>query len=284
MRQVQVLIGQGQTIELFIEGHRSRDRRFEQPRRGVLRSLQATGERVALLPVSISYERVPEETAFVNEALGSPAATPRLRSLLHWAVRALRRQIDLGSIHIAADRILLLDMRCDVHEVTHGTMAALQSGVVTTSRQLRAFLDAEAETLADIDLSWLQNAIERRGGRVLPSNRERDPLPAFSERCARHQFEHLFYADAIAAYPESPALDALIRNNGYAMPIRDSGDADDPRVRRVVDALFTSVFENFAAAAETAEASDVDEIGAYRSACLRSAARTTTSRGAPSSE
>jgi hypothetical protein len=284
MRHVQLLIGQGQTIELFIEGHRSRDRRFEQPRRGVLRSLQATGERVALLPVSISYERVPEEASFVNQALGSPAAKPGLRSLLRWTIRALRRQVDLGSIHIAADRLLLLDMRCDVREATHGTMAALQSGVVTTSRQLRAFLDAEAATLDDIDLGWLQSAIERRGGRVLSSNRERDPLPAFSERCARHQFEHLFYADAVAAYPENPALDALIRNNGYATPNREFGDADDPRVRRVVDALFTSVFENFGAATETAAGPDVDEIDAYRSACLRSSLPTTTSRGASSNE
>jgi hypothetical protein len=248
---VNELIRKGRTIELFIESHRSRDRRFHTPRRGMLRSLQATGETIALLPVAISYERVPEEASFSRELSGGEPSPRRLRGLLGWALRAARGKVNLGRIHLSWGRLVTLDMRADVHEVSRTLLEQLQAQVVITTRALRAFLDAERETLAGVELGWLRREIERRGGRVLDSSLLDEPLPASVERCMRNQFEHLFYADAAAAFPGNPAVEHLIRCNGYMVFRRDGMTADptDPRLQRVLHALFAPVFRDFSAVA-----------------------------------
>jgi dTDP-4-amino-4,6-dideoxygalactose transaminase/nucleoside-diphosphate-sugar epimerase/acyl-CoA-binding protein len=56
------------TIEVFIEGTRSRDRRFMAPKTGFLRSLSDSGGKHLVVPVAISYERLPEQDILVGEA------------------------------------------------------------------------------------------------------------------------------------------------------------------------------------------------------------------------
>jgi thioester reductase-like protein len=249
--KVNKLIRKGRTIELFIESHRSRDRRFLAPRWEMLRSLQATGETIALLPVAISYERVPEEASFIEELGGAEPSRGGLRGLLGWALRVARGEVDLGRIHLSWGRLVTLDTRADLNEVCRALFEQLQAQVVITTRALRAFLDAERVILAGVELQWLRRAIERRGGRVLDSSRLDEPLPASVERCMRHQFEHLFYADAAAAFVGNPAVEHLIRCNGY-MEFRSgpaASDTGDPRLQRVLEALFAPTCRDFAAAA-----------------------------------
>lgn len=249
--KVNELIRKGRTIELFIESHRSRDRRFLAPRREMLRSLQATGETIALLPVAISYERVPEEASFLEELGGAEPARGGLRRLLGWALRVARGEVDLGRIHLSWGRLVTLDMRANLDEVIHALLEQLQAQVVITTRALRAFLDAERSALAGVELQWLRRAVERRGGRVLDSSRLDEPLPASVERCMRHQFEHLFYADAGVAFAGNPAVEHLIRCNGYMEFRSDPAVADtgDPRLQRVLEALFAPTCRDFAAVA-----------------------------------
>ncbi|CAN0035385.1 unnamed protein product, partial [Hapterophycus canaliculatus] len=57
------------TFEVFVEGTRSRDRRFLAPKTGLIRALQGAreGATLWLVPVSISYERVPEQETLAEE-------------------------------------------------------------------------------------------------------------------------------------------------------------------------------------------------------------------------
>ena len=55
-------------FEVFIEGSRSRDRRFVTPKTGFLRSLKDSGGRHLIVPIAISYERLPEQDILAAEA------------------------------------------------------------------------------------------------------------------------------------------------------------------------------------------------------------------------
>jgi fatty acyl-CoA reductase len=128
--RVAELLDRGRTMAFFIEGARSRTGDFLEPKRGLLRCLQATGRRCALLPIAISYERVPEQDAFDRELAGSPRPTMRVGPLLGWIARAWRRQVDLGRIHIAAAEPVILDRGSDVHAVSHQVIDHLRSAMV----------------------------------------------------------------------------------------------------------------------------------------------------------
>ena len=59
-------------VEVFLEGTRSRDRRWVKPKVGFLRSLlEKTGGVLDLVPVCISYERVPEQRTLAGERYNS---------------------------------------------------------------------------------------------------------------------------------------------------------------------------------------------------------------------
>lgn len=193
--RIHSMIRDGKAIEFFIEGTRSRSREFLAPKRGLLRSIQATGETCVLLPVSLSYDRVPEEAAFILELAGAPKPKMRLLPLLAWTLRVFRGQVDLGRVHIACGTPVRMDRDSDIEALSHEVIDRLQSATVSTTFHLRGFLDRHP--IEGIDVDWLRNAIEQRGGRVLKSDlriaEDLDPLIAAT---LRHQFAHLFAAEA----------------------------------------------------------------------------------------
>ncbi len=255
-RCVRELIRGGGALEFFIEGTRSRARRFLPPHRGLLRSLQATGEQVALLPVYISYDHVPEEASFLAELQGAPKPPMRLRGLFRWTLQMMRGRVGLGRIHLVCGRLVILDLHSDVHDVSHRVMAELQTATAVTTHHLKAFLERvqsrSANALARVDLRWLEEAVTRRGGRVLATPGGQEPLGAIIERCMRYQFEHLFYAEAALAFAGHPAVEHYIRRNSYRSVATNDLDRDlgDPCGRQVLQTLFEPVCEAYAAVAE----------------------------------
>lgn len=248
-RQVHDLVREGRTLEFFIEGRRSRSRRFLEPRRGFLRSLQATGHRVALLPIAVSYDHVAEEATLLSELTGGEKPPMRLRDLAAWCLRLARGEIELGRIHVACGRPVALDLRGDVHDAAREVMAELQARTVTTTHHLRSFL-ANAG-LEGIDVAWLARAIARRGGRVLEAPRREHAVPAVIERCMRYQFSHCFHPEAALAFAGNPAAEHHVRRNGWAPGHALDAEAElaDPRVRDVLRALFEPVCSDYAATA-----------------------------------
>jgi fatty acyl-CoA reductase len=129
-RRVHELIAGGNTLAFFIEGGRSRTGEFLSPRRGLLRCLQSTEPSCALLPIALTYERVPEHDAFARELAGEPKQKMRLGALLSWAIDAWRGKVDLGRIHIACGTPVLLDATSDVHAVSHDVIDRLREAML----------------------------------------------------------------------------------------------------------------------------------------------------------
>ena len=235
-RQVQALVRERRVLELFIEGGRSRTRRFLEPRRGFLRSLQATGERFSILPVAISYDRVPEEASFLRELSGEPRPPMLLSALLGWTARLLRGKVALGRIHIACGEPLALDLGCDVRVVASDVIAELQAATVASTFHLRAFL--AREPTASVSVRALAEAIRARGGRVLESSLEgAAELPPRIETTLRAHFAHHFYPEARHALGEHPVVaNELARHDlrARAASCASSPDALGPDLLRAL--------------------------------------------------
>ena len=243
------LVRQGRVLEFFVEGQRSRSRRILPPRRGLLRSLQATGQPCAVLPLAIAYDHVPEERGFLEELGGAPKAPMRLRDLLAWTSRLFRGEVELGGAHLACGSPVRLDLTTDVHAASLELVAQIQTRMVATTHHLRAFL--EAQPLLDVDVAWLAGALARRGGRVLAVPPRGQPVHPAIERCLRAHFIHHFYPEAVLAFAGNPAVEHHVRRNAWAPSagLRDPhGELADPRVRAVLRALFDPIRADYAAA------------------------------------
>jgi len=249
--QVHSLIKSGRVMEFFIEGRRSRTRQFLTPRRGLLRALQGTGETCTVLPIAFSYDHVPEESDLMEELRGNPRPPMKLRGLMRWNKRVKRGEVDLGRTHITCGRPVNLSPESDVYGVSREIMAQLQTSTVSTKHHLRTFMRAAGGTLNDVDLRWLVEAIGLRGGLVLETTMDDEDVPPLIARCMNYQFEHVFYAEAALAFKGHPAVESHIRLNRYAEvgPPSPELELDDPRVVKVLVALFGPVVRGYRATA-----------------------------------
>jgi 1-acyl-sn-glycerol-3-phosphate acyltransferase len=223
-RRVEAMTREGKTIEFFIEGTRSRSRAFLSPKRGLLRCLQETGRTYTLLPVAISYDRVPEEEVFARELAGHPKPEMRLRGLVAWTIRVFRGQVNLGHAHMACAAPVLLGPETNLRVASQEVIARLQDATVSTTYHLRCFL--ERYPIEGIDVDWLRNAIEQRGGRVLESALPTpDPLDPRIAATLRHQFAHLFKDESAFDEPSRQLLQVL--NGPRQADAERSGHAEE---------------------------------------------------------
>ncbi len=243
------LVGARASLMFFVEGERSRARRVLAPRRGLLRGLQDTGGAFTVLPIAISYDRVPEEAAFERELGGGARSRMSLPAILKWLAQLARGQVRLGRIHMACGEPLLLAPSADVGALSRKLVAEQQRCIATTGFHLRAFL---AQTqLEGVDVAWLSEAIRARGGRVLDSAL---PVPedmtAAFHQSLRNQWMHWFHGDALALFPDSLALRLHVERQGWLAPAVEA-PTEDVRLRRVVEALFAPVAFDYALVARS---------------------------------
>jgi 1-acyl-sn-glycerol-3-phosphate acyltransferase len=250
-RQVQDLVKRRATLEFFIEGARSRSRQFLTPKRGMLSALQNTGQRCAILPISICYDRIPEEEALLEELKGGDKPTMRLRPLMRWLKRMRRGEVQLGRIHVGCGTPLVLDAKTDLREISRNIMTELQANMATTTHHLRAFVAKNPSLGLEVD--WLRQAIEERGGQVLesPLQGEEKLSPAL-ERTMRYHWMHWFYAEAKAAFGSQPAVANHLHLNGYFIPqsVSPMDSLKDRRVRRLLTALFDPIRQDYLTVAD----------------------------------
>ncbi len=196
--RVHALIRQGRTLEFFVEGQRSRSRQFLPPKRGLLRCLQATGTPCTLLPVALTYDRVPEESAFAAELAGGPKPRMRIGSLVSWVASAWRGRIDLGRIHIACGEPIHLDASSDIGDVSLEVIERLRDASAITTYHLEAYLAHHPED--GMNAATLRALIEDRGGRVLESQlRPPADLHPLIAGTLRQQFAHYLDAASVGA-------------------------------------------------------------------------------------
>lgn len=238
------LVAKGKTIEFFVEGQRSRSRQFLPPRTGLLRCLQGTGEKFALLPIAISYDRIPEEASLLRELRGAPRPPMKLSGLVGGIRQLTRGELSYGRIHISCGEPVMLSPHSDVRQVGGLVMGELQANTFVSTWHLRCFL--AKNDLPGVSLAWLRRQIELRGGKVFESALRGDDVDAAAERCMRYHWMHWFYADARAAWGEHPVLEHHIRNNSYAELPRPPKDAlADDRLVALLRALFEPIARDY---------------------------------------
>jgi fatty acyl-CoA reductase len=262
-RDIHQLVDKQATLQFFIEGQRSRSRQFLQPHRGLLRCLQGTGKPFIVLPVSMSYDRIPEETTFLRELRGYPKDRMRLRGLVQWSRRMLRGEVQLGRLHVACGAPLLLSPKEDPHVFSRKVMQQLQEQTVITDYHLRYFIQAQLRDRpgAAVEQGALKAAIEARGCRVLdsaaptPSAHALDPV---MERTLRNQWAHLFIQDAALRQPQNLALAHHAGLTAFAAADRprlpdaanSSAAAPDAWLLQLEAALFATVCHDYQALAQ----------------------------------
>lgn len=243
--QIQRLVDNRQTLEFFIEGTRSRSRQFVQPRRGLLRALQNTGVPCTLLPISISYDRVPEESAFLKELDGGAKPKMRMGPLLKWSRQLASGQIDIGRVHLACGEAVHMHQDSDVYAVSRQIMAELQAKTVVSAFHLRQFLSQHPQL--SLDYEGLKALIQARGGQVIDSPLTESSLPSTTEMTLRYQWKHLFYADLQAHWPNHPAIETHLRQNAYGPLPRPQSGADEAALAQLLDLLFNPLFQAYSA-------------------------------------
>ena len=235
------IAGKKASVMFFIEGQRSRAREFLEPKRGLLRGLQATGQTFAILPLAIAYDRVPEEAALERELNGGRRSKMSLPALVKWVAQLARGNVQLGRVHISCGDPLRLDGKSDVRELADAVLASQQTLMAVSRFHLRSFLCEPG--VMGIDEEWLVNAVKARGGRVIES----ELAPAIGASAVlraslRNQWMHWFYSDALALYPHSEAVRAHVQKHGW-VGVRASVVPRDPNVVRVVRALMAHIVE-----------------------------------------
>ncbi|MGQ0764232.1 MAG: SDR family oxidoreductase [Gemmatimonadota bacterium] len=219
-KRVHAMLDAGETIEFFLEGARSRSREFLQPKRGLLRCLQTSGRQCILLPVSISYDRVPEEAVFVRELAGAPKAGLRLAPLFTWLGRAWRGKVRLGRIHIACGNPVVINSESDVRVVADSIIRELRGAMAVTSFHIDAWC-ARGGTGADP--AAIRASIHAAGGRILDSRlevpRDLDPLIA---RTMREHFASYLDGDAATQSSEATAAVPLWIEDGRSPSENDA--------------------------------------------------------------
>ncbi|HEY0880462.1 MAG TPA: SDR family oxidoreductase [Archangium sp.] len=239
--QLQKLAAANGSLMFFVEGQRSRSRLTLAPKRGLLRGLQATGRTFTVLPISMSYDRVPEEGALEKELTGGDKPGMSLGAIVGWLSELAKDKVQLGRVHISCGTPLALDENTDVRELSEEIVSELQGNTAATRFHLRTFLKATGLDQQGVSEDWLAKAIIARGGRVLDSklNAVEKCSPAL-DQSLRNQWMHVFFADAKAMYPNDEVVDHHIERHGWA-PMHDDPQPNDPLVRKVVDALFAPV-------------------------------------------
>ncbi|MEB3236999.1 MAG: SDR family oxidoreductase [Candidatus Sericytochromatia bacterium] len=238
---VRGLVDEGKAIEFYPEGQRSRTRQFLPPRTGMIRSLQATGRDILLVPVAISFERLAEEDALALEREGHPRPPFTLGPLLRWTRRMWRGEVRLGRVHMACAEPLVLRPADDARAAAEAVVARLRKATVVTRWHLETFLDHHPVPGISVDdiVRW----IEARGGRVLTSGTpEQMRVSRLVADSLVHQWLHHFVADARLLHPEDPflaSLDALWATDTAQAEARTAAAAlRDPACQRFVSVVY----------------------------------------------
>lgn len=245
-QKIQGLVDQNQTLEFFIEGTRSRARRFLQPKRGLLRALQNTGISATILPVAISYDLIPESPSFLTELEGGPKPRTRLTSLFKWLGALHKGEINLGRVHIACGEPVLMNAQSDVYQVSQQVMGQLQAKTSVSRFHLNAFL--QLHPVAGVDLEWLSEALRTRGALVLESalqdHKETHPI---NELTMRYHWLHYFYPDLLALKPDHQALAYHIQHNSHSETWqRPATNPADPALEALLKTLAEPILGAYA--------------------------------------
>lgn len=186
------LMKQGKNLLVFPEGTRSRTRLFLPFKTGVIKIAQKSGIDIRLIPISISYQKRPEEARLEKELAGKKQPFFSLVDFSSWSMSMLSGNINLGDVHIAAGKASILTKDTDVDEIMHQMLNQLKLHTVIWEHQL---INMEPEECELFKLYMRQNKIR------LFSSKNNPPISATEKNAYKHFLESQEY------------LDFLIKNN-----------------------------------------------------------------------
>ncbi len=186
---VRRLIQEGYSIEVFIEGGRSRTGKLLRPQLGMiemsLKALAVTPRlNIQVLPTFIGYERVIEEGAYVKESRGQSKKAESIKGLLKSTKVLLSRY---GQLYVRVGepfpvKDVLADMGCELGDLEQGSTrreVALEVALRTYSEINRVTVVTPSAVLATVLLShrgarinheelrgiseWLVEVLKRQG-------------------------------------------------------------------------------------------------------------------------
>eukprot|EP00934_Nitzschia_sp_Nitz4_P008304 Nitzschia sp. Nitz4//scaffold213_size37731//277//7089//NITZ4_007715-RA/size37731-processed-gene-0.0-mRNA-1//1//CDS//3329542050//8294//frame0 len=171
MKQVKTdqMLSSGSCLELFIEGTRSRDRRFVRARTGCLKSLGNTGGRHVVIPIAINYEAIPEQESLVREALGGSRPAMTFFGLIGWLGRVFNGKVKLGAIHVVAAEPLVMPTTSD--EAYHPFVEEVQRRQMNATR-ISEYHTRAASRLLRLPLSDMRTAFVTLGCKFMPTSKE----------------------------------------------------------------------------------------------------------------
>ncbi|KAL7484379.1 hypothetical protein ACHAW6_010012 [Cyclotella cf. meneghiniana] len=140
-RDLDIIIKSGRThsfIEVFIEGKRSRFRTFSRPRTGFMRCLAETNQKFLVLPLTINYEALPDQTSLMEQACRDNARRLRLTDLLHWLRRALSRSVSIGRVFVSASGVLEMPKSETISSLCHEIQRRHQNRIIVSRFHIEA--------------------------------------------------------------------------------------------------------------------------------------------------
>jgi len=149
------------SFEVFMEGTRSRDRRFLKPKTGFFRCLRDTDGKHIILPLTINYERLPEQLTFKNETISCKRRGLLVGDLFHWLKNVFDGNVNLGRIHIAAAAPVPLTCDSNLQELTMQVQMAQQNNICVSEYHVEA-----SATALQLPLSTVKEAMYDLGCKV----------------------------------------------------------------------------------------------------------------------
>jgi len=133
----------GRPLEVFLEGLRSRGRRQMRLRTGLLRALRDVAQRsVALVPVALSYELLPEDESFYNELKGLPRPPLTTSGFVSWVIRGFVGELPCyGDVRLRLGGVRVLDASSDLRSLLSEVQNELVELTSLTSLHLRALAE-----------------------------------------------------------------------------------------------------------------------------------------------
>lgn len=179
---------QGTSVEFFVEGGRSRTGSLLPPRFGLLSMVLASREKglprpMAVVPIYIAYESVPDTSAYFNELTGKPKKAETLQDVV-MALRLLRSRLGRVDVHIAEP--IKLDtfisdsnLKQETERLGYAITHAINNAAVLTPINLVALvvLTSPTHSIDEVTLveylTWITKVLSvksrRRHDLVLPS-------------------------------------------------------------------------------------------------------------------
>ena len=178
---------QGTSVEFFVEGGRSRTGSLLPPRFGLLSMVLTSREKglprpMAVVPIYMAYESVPDTSAYLNELSGKPKSPETLQDVV-MALRLLKSRLGRVDVHIAEpikldSFVMDSSIKQETERLGYAITHAINNAAVLTPINLVALVvlttpthSIDEDTLVEY-LDWISTVLNFNSHRqdlVLPS-------------------------------------------------------------------------------------------------------------------